>query len=289
LRVDKKEGTITIQGKDFTAAFDAREGMLKAYSYKNKPLLKQGPVPSFWRAPTDNDIGAGYHKKLRGWRQAFSEGKLIDSTLARNVDGSYSIMFKKELMKGDAVQEQQFTIYADGTIKVTNRFSPVNGDHPLLLRMGNDLQLNKEYRQIEWYGRGPGENYQDRKTASLVGLYRQDLEEQYFPYARPQESGNKTDTRWVKFTNGKGRGLQVVFADSLLSFSALPYSLDDLDPEVDKKQYHSGELKKRNEIYLHLDGQQTGMQGIDSWGAQPLERYRIPFKAYQYSYWIRPL
>jgi beta-galactosidase len=289
LSIDKKDEYVTIKGKDFAAAFNMMKGVWQSYLYKNTPLLLQGPMPSFWRAPTDNDIGAGYNRKLRGWRTAFEEGKLLDSALVQNADGSYTITFKKELMKGDAVQEQQFTVYADGSIKVTNRFTVVKGSHPLLLRMGNDLRLNKEYRQIEWYGRGPWENYWDRKTASLVGLYRQDLKEQYFPYARPQESGNKTDTRWVRFTNGKGRGIEVTFADSLLSFSALPYGLDDLDPEVDKKQYHSGELVERGEIYLHVDLKQTGLQGIDSWGAQPLERYRIPFKDHQYSYWIRPL
>jgi beta-galactosidase len=286
---DRKEGSVVIRGKDFVAVFDSKDGVLRSYSYKNKSLLQQGPVPSFWRAPTDNDIGAGYNRKLRGWRNAYGEGKLLDSSFVQNTDGSYTVIFKKELIKGDAVQEQKFTVYADGTIKVDNHFTAVKGIHPLLLRIGNDLQLDKSYRQVEWYGRGPWENYWDRKSASLVGLYRQDLKDQYYPYARPQESGNKTETRWVKFTDGKGRGLQVLFADSLLSFSALPYSLDDLDPEIDKKQYHSGELKERDTIYLHLDLQQTGMQGIDSWGAQPLERYRIPFKNHQYSYWIRPL
>ena len=289
LTIDKKEGSVTLKGKDFAAVFNTKEGVLQSYTYRNKPLLQHGPVPSYWRAPTDNDIGAGYNRKLRSWRNAFAEGKLQEPVIVQNADGSYGITFKKELRGGEAVQEQQYTVYADGAIKVANRFTAVKGTHPLLLRMGNDLQLNKAYRQIEWYGRGPWENYWDRKSASLVGLYRQDLKEQYFPYARPQESGNKTDTRWVKFTDGKGSGLQVLFADSLLSFSALPYSLDDLDPEVDKKQYHSGELTERGEIYLHLDMQQTGMQGIDSWGAQPLERYRLPFKNYQYSYWIKPL
>lgn len=289
LQIDKQQGRVTIKGKDFVASFDTKQGVLQAYSYKNKSLLQQGPVPSYWRAPTDNDIGAGFNKKLRDWHNAFAEGRLLDSGFVLQADGSYKVTFKKELMNGDALQEQQYWVYADGTIKVTNRFTAVKGKHPLLPRIGNDLQLDKEYRMIEWYGRGPWENYWDRKTASLVGLYRQDLAEQYFPYARPQESGNKTDTRWVKFTNGKGQGLQVLYADSLLSFSALPYSLDDLDPEVDKKQYHSGELQERNLIYLHVDLQQTGMQGIDSWGAQPLEQYRIPFRNHEYSYWLKPL
>ena len=113
------------------------------------------------------------------------------------------------------------------------------------------------------------------------------MDEQYCPYARPQESGNKTEVRWVSFSNAKGKKITFSFADSLLSFAALPYSLVDLDPEENKKQYHSGELNKRNEIYLHMDLQQTGLQGMDSWGSWPLEKYRIPFKDYSYSYWMR--
>ncbi|MEJ7736403.1 MAG: hypothetical protein WKF97_03160 [Chitinophagaceae bacterium] len=102
-----------------------------------------------------------------------------------------------------------------------------------------------------------------------------------------QESGNKTEVRWVNFSNGKGKEIIFEYADSLLSFSALPYSLDDLDPEAEKKQYHSGELNKRNEIYLHMDLIQSGLQGIDSWGSMPMEKYRVLFKNYEYSYWIR--
>ena len=280
---------ITVSGKNFSIVFNAAKGTMESYAYKKQQLLEQGPEPAFWRAPTDNDIGAGFNRNLRSWRNAYDEGKTVHLTATANSDGSYTVSFEKELLNGDAAQEQEFIIYADGTVKVNNKFIAVKGKHPLLLRVGNDLQLNKQYSNIEWYGRGPGESYWDRKTASLVGVYKQTVDEQYFPYARPQESGNKTEVRWVRFTNSKGKGLQFAFADSLLSFSALPYSLNDLDPEVDKKQYHSGELTKRNEIYLHMDLQQTGVQGMDSWGSWPLEKYRIPFANHQYSYWIKPI
>ena len=157
----------------------------------------------------------------------------------------------------------------------------------MLLRAGNDLVLNKTFSNIQWYGRGPGENYWDRKTNSFIGQYKQTVDEQYYPYARPQESGNKTEVRWVNFSNSKGKKITFEYADSLLSFAALPYNLDDLDPEARKRQYHSGELNKRNDIFLHIDLQQTGLQGIDSWGSEPLKKYQIPFKNYNYSYWIK--
>jgi beta-galactosidase len=172
---------------------------------------------------------------------------------------------------------------------VDNQFKAVKGNYKSLMRVGNDLQLKNEYSNIQWYGRGPGENYVDRKTASLIGTYKSTVSDQYFPYARPQESGNKTEVRWVNFTDKAGKGLRFEFADQLLSFNALPYAVEDLDPEAEKKQYHSGELVKRNQIYVHMDLQQLGVQGIDSWGSMPLIQYQIPFKDYSYSYYIKPI
>jgi beta-galactosidase len=156
-----------------------------------------------------------------------------------------------------------------------------------LLRAGNDLVINKSFSSINCYGRGPRENYWDRKANTFIGQFKQSLVEQYYPYARPQESGNKTEVHWVSFTNAKGRKISFAFADKLLIFSALPCEIDDLDPEEQKKQYYSGELNKRNEIYLHMDLQQTGLQVIDSWGYLPMEKYRIPFENCNYSYWMK--
>ncbi|MEO6069875.1 MAG: glycoside hydrolase family 2 TIM barrel-domain containing protein [Chitinophagaceae bacterium] len=278
----------TISGKDFSIAFDLAKGVMSSYSVKGEQLMERGPQPAFWRAPTDNDIGAGYNRSLRKWRNAYENGKIGEAKITPTSNG-YEVAFTKSLVDGDASIEQTFSVYGDGSVKVENHFIPIKGGHKILFRFGNDLTLNKELNTIQYYGRGPWENYWDRKTASFVGLYKQAVGEQYFPYARPQESGNKTDVRWVSFTNKKGKGFRVEYADSLLNFAALPYSLDDLDPEMEKKQYHSGELVKRNEIYMHLDMQQSGLQGIDSWGSQPLEQYRIPYKNQQYSYWIRPI
>ena len=289
LKEHKSGGKITVTGKDFEVVFDTASGTLEKYIAGKQVLLQSGPKPSYWRAPTDNDIGAGFNRNLRMWRNAYDSGKMMDVTAGAESNGSYKIVFKKSLQDGDAISEQSFTIYADGAIHVNNQFTAVKGKYPLLMRVGTDMQLAKEYNHINWYGRGPGENYWDRKSASLVGQYEQAVSEQYFPYARPQESGNKTDVRWVSFTNDKGKGLRIVASDSLLNISALPYSQDDLDPEMNKKQYHSGELVPRNEIYLHADLQQTGLQGMDSWGAWPLKQYRIPFANHAYSFWICPV
>lgn len=288
LKVAENGKQLTLQGKDFSIAFDLEKGLLNSYTLKGQQLLQQGPQPAFWRAPTDNDLGAGYNRSLRGWRNAYEQGSAL-TVASHKTDNCYEVVFTKKLLNGDAIAEQTFSVYGDGAVKVENRFKAVSGKYKVLYRVGNDLQVNKQLNKIRFYGRGPWENYWDRKTASFVGTYSQTLEEQYFPYARPQESGNKTDVRWVALTNQQGKGLQFEMTDSLLNFAALPYSLDDLDPEINKKQYHSGELVKRNEIYLHIDLRQSGLQGIDSWGSQPLEQYRIPYANNQYSYWIKPI
>jgi len=284
-----KEGhQTTISGRDFKVVFDLVQGSLISYAIGNDNLISNGPTPSFWRAPTDNDIGAGYNSKLRPWRLAFKEGKVVKAEV--RVDGTdYLVTVVKDLLKGDAQSIISYYIHPDGSMDVKNNFKAIKGSHKLLMRAGNNLELDKSLQQIAFYGRGPGENYWDRKSASLVGLFKQTLDEQYFPYARPQESGNKSDIRWVSLTDKNGKGIKFAFVDSLLNFSALPYSLDDLDPEVEKKQYHSGELEPRDKIYMHLDLNQIGLQGIDSWGSQPLEQYRIPFDDFFYSYRIIPL
>jgi len=283
-----KKQTTTIKGKNFSVSFDVDKGTLKEYNFNGKNYISQGPSPGFWRAPTDNDIGSGFNISLRKWRTAYLDAKLIDAVINIQNDGSYLLSFKKSIVDGDAEVAQTYQVNQDGTIKVHIKFKALKGKHFLLLRFGNDLEINKDLNQITFYGRGPGENYWDRKTASKIGMYNQNVNNQYFPYARPQESGNKSDVRWVSMTDLKGKGLRIEMADSLLNFSALPYSIDDLDPEAEKKQYHSGELVKREKIYMHLDLQQTGVQGIDSWGGIPLEQYRYPYSNHEYSYWIIP-
>jgi beta-galactosidase len=289
LSLTQTTSNYTITGKDFSVKFDLAKGVMESYTLKGQSLIEQGPVADFWRAPTDNDIGAGFNKSVRMWRNAYDEGKILYTKVDASGNGGYEVRIKKSLLNGDAEVEQVFTISGDGSVKVTNQFTSIKGKYPVMMRVGNNLQLNKQLDQLQWYGRGPWENYWDRKTASIVGNYKQTLQQQYFPYARPQESGNKADVRWVTMTNKNGKGLKFSFTDSLLNVAALPYSIDDLDPEVDKKQYHSGELVPRDKIFMHVDLQQLGLQGMDSWGSWPLEQYRLPFKNYQYSYLITPV
>ncbi|MDD4198433.1 MAG: glycoside hydrolase family 2 TIM barrel-domain containing protein, partial [Paludibacter sp.] len=256
----------TVSGNKFSVRFDPDKGTLVAYTYKGQTIIENGPRPDFWRAPVDNDHGAGLNKSLRMWRNAYEKGNTIESSLsasddAERVYSDFTVKFVRSILDGNVTHTITYNIFADGVIKVSNHFKANKGTYSQLMRMGTALELNPQYRNIEFFGRGPWENTWDRKAASLLGVYKQNVDSQYFPYARPQESGSKTDVRWVRFTDSKGKGVQFEFDKDLLSFSALPYNLDDLDPEVDKKQYHSGELEKRNKTYVYMDYQQSGVGG----------------------------
>lgn len=289
INVKNTAGSIKIAGRNFQVSFDTKKGTMNNYIFKGINYIKNGPVPNFWRAPTDNDIGSKLNVILRDWRTAYQDGEMILCNSSQSSDGTSTITFKKIIIGGNALIEQTFVTYNDGVIKVSVKMAPVKGEYPLILRIGTNLEINKNFRQVSYYGRGPGESYWDRKSASMIGLYRQDVDSQYFKYIRPQESGNKTDVKWLNLQDGNNKGLRIVMADSLLNFSALPYSIDVLDPNVDKKQFHSGELKKQNYIFLNVDLKQSGLAGIDSWSSMPLEKYRIPFSIHQYSYWILPI
>ncbi|NIG55168.1 glycoside hydrolase family 2 TIM barrel-domain containing protein [Chitinophaga sp. Cy-1792] len=280
--------TLVVKGNGFAVTFDKTKGILGSYSINGENVVESGPQPAFWRAPTDNDIGAGYNHSMRAWRNVY-ENATVTNKMEQTND-AVKVTFQAQLPGVDAATTQEFTVFADGTIKVSNALQCNAGSkQKMLLRYGTDLQLARSFDQIRYYGRGPWENYWDRKTASFVGIYNGDVAGQYFPYARPQESGNKTEVRWVTMTNKKGKGIRIEALEQPISFSALPYSVDDLDPAPDKHQYHSGELVARDKIFMHVDLNQSGVQGIDSWGSQPLQQYRIPFADTKYEYVIRPV
>lgn len=287
-KLNINQQNFTVSGKHFTIDFDTDKGMIKEYIYGNTAYFTNAFVPSYWRAPVDNDFGAGINKSLRVFRNAYEDGKIINKKI-NDFTTHVEVEFEKEILNAQAIQYVKYTVYSDGTMDVYNKFQPLKGDYKYILRSGNNVEMNNAFSNIEFYGRGPWENYNDRKAAADIGIYKQTISEQYFPYARPQESGNKTDVRWVKFTDKKGKGVQIEAIGSYFNFNALPYSLDDLDPEVNKKQYHSGELEPRDKIYLHIDKEQTGVGGVDSWYTPALEQYRIPYKTYEYSFRVKVL
>ena len=157
----------------------------------------------------------------------------------------------------------------------------------MLKRFGMLFKMPKSFDQIEWYGRGPHETYWDRKLGAKVGLYQGKISDQLHPYVRPQETGNKTDVRWARIMDGK-IGIEIS-GPALLNITALHFENDDLDCGDKKKQRHAGELNEKNFTCVHVDLKQMGVGGNDSWGAKPLKKYQLPYKAYEYEFKISPI
>jgi len=183
-----------------------------------------------------------------------------------------------------------YDVYGSGDVVVGVRFAPGErtADLPDVPRLGLRTALPAELGQIEWYGRGPQENYVDRRTGAALGRYAATPEELYHPYIRPQENGHRTDTRWVTFRDADGTGL-LVAGMRTLDWSALPYLMEDLDEGVSKIGRHTFDLPDRDLIAVHLDHRQMGVGGDNSWGAQPLEPYRIPVRSASWSFRMTPL
>jgi beta-galactosidase len=182
----------------------------------------------------------------------------------------------------------EYFINNDGSIKVSASIDMGGRDLPELPRFGMRMQLPGRFDSLRYYGRGPRENYSDRNEGAFVGIYNDNVKNQFVNYIRPQENGYKTDVRWFALTNENGRGLQVEGAQPL-GFSALHYSAESMDPGLTKKQQHPTDLAPDNNVYLHIDYRQRGVGGDDSWGALPHEQYRLLAKKYAYSYTVRLL
>ncbi len=294
----------TVTGKDFSVIFDPRLGLMKSYKYKGRLLIESGARVNFWRAMTDNDHGAQLNRmrtsshridgededrRLREWKEA---GKEVVPTVVitePETGGLYRISSEYFIFNGDAKVSQTYTIDGNGTIVVESSISKVReAYHPMMPKFGTHLVIPKQFSNLTYYGRGPWENYTDRNSAANIGLYKSTVDEQFYPYVRPQETGNKTEVRWFTLTDKKNKGLRFS-GEFPLEFSALYFRVDDLDPEPERKQYHSGELEKRQEIYLQVNYRQTGVAGADSWYALPLPQYRVKYGSYNYQYTIQPI
>ena len=290
LQVQETDSHLVVKNKTVQLVFDKKSGSMIRYTVKGQEIFTAGPQPSFWRAPVDNDYGAGLQNKLKNWKTAAAEAVLQELKAGiQDSSGWLAVTVKRSMLGGDALYIQTIRVDGAGALMITNDFKAINGKYPMLFRFGNTLQLPAQFRQLEWMGRGPRESYADRKTASFVGQYQSAITDQYYPYVRPQESGNKTDVRWARLLRNDGTGVFIAAADTLLSISALPYSMEQLDSGPQKQQRHSGELEPAGPVYLQVDLRQMGVGGIDSWGSLPLPVYRLPYQDYKYSYWVVPV
>ena len=289
---DKKgEQDITVSTADLTVKVNRTTGFISEYTYQGKSFLGEGGTlkPNFWRAPTDNDMGAGFQKKFKAWKNPKLE--LSGITVEKNKKANtYIICANYNMPEVKGKLELIYQIMPNtGAVKVTENFIATEGEKVSdLFRFGMLMQLPYEMDKSQYYGRGPIENYSDREDCMKIGIYSTDADNQYFPYVRPQESGTKGDIRWWKQTDAAGFGFMVKNCKPFYA-SALHFDTEELDDGDEKDQRHSFNLKKSKYTNLFLDGEHMGVGGENSWGAWPLEKYRIHYGDKTFSFAIIPL
>ncbi|MBD0289195.1 MAG: DUF4981 domain-containing protein, partial [Flavisolibacter sp.] len=280
----------SITTSSIAVRFNKRTGLLEQYSIKGQNFLQDTSFlrPAFWRAPTDNDMGAGLQLRLKPWKLAQQNLQLASFNTQKQND-VVTVTASYNLPDVSSKLVLQYSLNSNGELLVNQQLlADSSKSLPMLPRFGMNWILPEGFNTIEYYGRGPHENYVDRNYSTPMSIYKQSVQEQFYPYIRPQETGNKTDIRWFRIMNSAGKGI-LIQSDSVLSMSALHYLDSDLDDGDKKDQRHAGELKPRKLTQLHIDAAQMGVGGINSWGTLPLEKYRLPYKNYSYSYKITPL
>lgn len=282
-----------VSNDNFSVAVDTLTGSIDSYNVDGHELLTAAIEPNFWRAPTDNDRGNAMPQRQGVWELAsLHRMNLAGQMKAEQVaPGVVRITSKAKLAAGDATQTNTYTIRGDGSVEVEAQFSPGSSPLPPLPRFGMQARVSGLLRNVEWYGRGPQENYWDRKLGAAVGLYHDKVENLWFGYVEPQETGNRTDVRWVTLTDADGFGLRVS-GEPQINFSAWPFRASELEHEkwpVNLGHKHSAEVEYSDDITLNLDYGQMGVGGDDSWGAPIHTEFMLPAADYSYRFRMEPV
>ncbi|EHG99606.1 glycoside hydrolase family 2 TIM barrel-domain containing protein [Paraprevotella clara] len=294
-KVEKEEKVawVTLSAGNTSVTFNHWNGWIDYLGVDGKPMLEEGYAitPDFWRAPTDNDYGAGTQRKLHAWKNP--EMKMKSFKVVENegkAEKGVEVVY--DMPSVEATLTMTYTLTPAGEL-VVNEAMTVNKDakhKPELMRYGMQLVMPKAYNMLTYYGKGPGENYIDRNNGDRLGVYDAKVADQYWGYVRPQESGNKTEVRYWQVKDENGKGLEF-YSFAPMECSTLNYLASDLDDGWDKNahQSHSGDLTPRDFSVVKLAARQRGLACVNSWGAIPLEQYRMPYQDYSFTYVIRPL
>ncbi len=288
-------------GEGFEVVFDMSAGVMKSYKSDGQELITSGPRPDFWRPPTDNDYGNGMEKRNAPWREAGSNAVLKSANISQPGMGSAGVKFTFDI-SGDGGKKiaglvTEYSVHANGSVDVSFDFTKTDMRLEEIPRVGMQMILPGRFTDLSWFGRGPHENYIDRKTSAFVGLYESSVADQYVPYVRPQENGYKTDTRWLNVTDGNGKGIRFE-GKPLFSFAAMNYLHEDFEsqgslagyrPDAKLVNRHICDVIPRDLVCVNIDYGQMGVGGDDSWGARTHPKYCLLDKQYKYAFRMVPL
>lgn len=286
LTMQQTDGVV-INGDGFTIQFDKESGLLRSYKLKGREILSKSITPCLWRVPTDNDEGGGLAGYASRWRSAgldsisvIPENMFVDDSDGQTIQ--VVRVYKLPLKTGSIDYIVTYMVSGDGEIRVENSYT-ILGSLPPLARIGIEFAMPAAYNNLMWFGKGPHETYWDRKEGARVGLYNGKVSEQHYPYVMPQENGNKTDVRWMKLTSAEGDGLMVI-AEGLLNVNVQDYLQASLNESKTTHKLRRGEL-----TYVHLDWQQMGLGGDDSWNPRVHPEYLLNGKSYRFSFVLKPI
>jgi beta-galactosidase len=293
-KITYKEGeTIAIKGENFSVDINSKTGIITSYKSNGNEFLLNGfgPRPAFWRAPTDNDYGWKMTEVSKLWKQASEQLPNAASVKASQKGDAVQVEVLYNLEAVNSTWKTIYTVMGNGAIKVDNELLNNGDEKSIIPRIGIKMQMPVQYTNLEYFGRGPWENYSDRKSSTFVGRYKSSVAEQYVPYIRPQENGHRTDVRWLALSTKAGSGLAIV-ADTLIEFNALNNPIEDFDAGSDKNKNlrHINDIKPKDLVEIHVDYKMIGVGGDDSWGARPHEEYLIKPKkeAIKYGFTLLP-
>lgn len=290
IEVEETNSYVKVSAERMSVTIGKKTGMIDYLDVDGEPMLKfrESMTPEFWRAPTDNDYGASLQKKMRVWKNPQMNLKSFDKSESKD---SVVLTANFEMPEVKAELMLRYRINAAGEVAVTEKMTTDKEAKVAdLFRYGMQLQMPASFSKLEYYGRGPEENYIDRHSSSFIGKYEANVKDEYYPYVRPQESGNHTDIRYFSIfnpTTGKG----ITFEGyAPMECSAIPYLVEDLDAGVEKEHVwgqHSGDLVEKGLVQLHIQQRQFGLGCIDSWGSSPMEKYRMHYQDRCFSFVIK--
>lgn len=277
----ENEKQIHVSGNDFELQISKNKGDLTSLKYNNREMLVAPLVPNFWRVPLSNDKGHNFQITSGAWRMASADRNVDKVQVKRFENDSMQVNVLAQLPVFAFPHHTTYTIYPSGAVKVTCSMD-VEMKVPELPRFGVMFRIPDDYSEMAWYGRGPQETYQDRKTGAAFGIYTGKVDAQIHPYIYPQENGNKTDVRWVTFTNETGDGIKITGLPRV-DVSAWPYTAEVLEAAT-----HDYQLPNMPFYTVQVDYKQRGVGGNNSWGLKPLDKYRLLDDQYSYSFVISP-
>ncbi len=288
LKLEDKSDLVSITGENFEIKFEKSNGLLSSYQFAGKELIQKGFSLNFWRAPNDNDKQSNILKRLGVWQEVSKSPELTGIESIQNESGEVVVKVSYNLPKVNSSQSVEYTITGDGKVSVNTSIKIEKEDLPDMPRFGMKFELPVNFDNLEYFGRGPHENYIDRNRGAFVGHYKSKVADQYFNYVRPQENGYKTEVRWFDLRNENGLGIRIS-GQPQVGFSTLHNPIEDFDLTSNEDYRHINDIVKKDGVFVNVDLRMMGVAGDNSWGATPYPQYSVPAKNYSFTFNIEPL